>query len=130
MSRAPRIDRLLGLAEPTERVEELRRALSVEDCEGSVHHSPRPLLVHRYDLSDPFDGLLMRIPQDAESDRSVRLCGTCVDNLGLYLTMLLTFAGAPPEAVKRDFGNPIRSLGDRSWDYWMSLTKERVHRDA
>lgn len=125
MSRAPRIARLLAVADSNEQVDDLRQALAVEDCEGSVYHSPRPLLVHRYDLSDPFDGLLMRIPQDAESDRSVRLCGTCVDNLGLYLTMLLTYAGAPPEAVKRDFGNPIRSLGDRSWDYWSSLTTER-----
>ena len=117
VSRAPRIARLLTATDTKGRNTDLRRALETGDCEGSVHHSPRPLLVHRYSLADPLDGILLRVPEDAESDWSVRLCGTCTDNLGLYLTMLLMYAGAPPEAVKRDFGNPIRALGDKAWEH-------------
>lgn len=125
MSRAPRISRLLAAAGPAERETDLWRALETGDCEGSVHHSPRPLLVHRYSLADPLDGILLRLPEDATTPWSVRLCGTCVDNLGLYLTLLLAYEGVPPEAVKRDFGNPIRALGGKAWDLLSASNTER-----
>lgn len=123
-----RIVRLLSAAEPTSMADELRAALDTGTCEGSVHHSPRPLLVRRYDLAHPYTGVLRQVEQAQTG--SVQLCGTCVDNLSLYLTMLLAYAGAPPEAVKRDFGNPIRSLGDSAWNRWSTPTIDKDFDDA
>ena len=77
-------------------------------CEGSKFHSPRPLLVRPHDLAVGDDPLL------PEGDK-VNLCATCGDNLSLYLGILSAYDGATPCSVRKDFGNVIRSLGDRAW---------------
>lgn len=86
------------------------------DCEGSRHHSPSPLLIRPYNLTAAMDTVLGQCsPTESET---VYLCSTCKDNLTVYLSVLYAYDGAPPLAVKRDFGNIIRALGDRAWNAW------------
>ena len=84
-------------------------------CEGSKFHSPRPLLVLPHDLRNHV-GLALQEPAPSESE-NVYLCGTCADNLTLYLAILLAYDGETPGSVRKDFGNTIRYLGDRAWAY-------------
>lgn len=84
------------------------------DCQGSKFHSPAPLLVRPIALSDAVTVLVLEQPGSSDEE-VVRLCATCTDNLTVYLSVLAAYAGQTPQAVRRDFGNTIRSLGDRAW---------------
>jgi hypothetical protein len=65
------------------------------ECQGAKFHSPRPLSVHSYLLPDK---------------HVVHLCGTCRDNLMVYVHLWETTGGFD-WPVQRSFGNQIRSLG-------------------
>jgi hypothetical protein len=88
--------------------------LSGLPCEGSKFHSPRHLVVRPHYLTN-------EVSLHAQDDTLlldgdlVHLCGTCADNLSVYLTILVAYDGATPHTVRRDFGNGIRALGDRAW---------------
>jgi len=64
-------------------------------CMGSVHHSPRPIVLHEVDLDD---------------GSHVVLCGTCKDNLDTLRYLMRTTTGPVPWPVRREFGNTIRAL--------------------
>lgn len=86
------------------------------ECEGSKFHNPRPLTVSPFNLTTAIE-----IPEFALSDM-VNLCGTCRDNLKVYLTVRYEYDGDTPQAVRRDFGNTIRELGDRAWAHYADST--------
>lgn len=65
-------------------------------CEGAKFHSPRPLVVQEVPLPD---------------GKTARLCGVCRDNLRVLQELLIANDGSLPWAVRREFGNQIRSLG-------------------
>jgi len=65
------------------------------ECEGSQHHSPRPIVLHAVSLPD---------------ERVVMLCGTCRDNVETLVAMRRTYSGSLPWPVRREFGNTIRAL--------------------
>lgn len=67
------------------------------ECEGSKFHSPRPLRVHAYPL---------------HNRQPIYLCGTCRDNLGVYLFLWEAEKGLD-WPTKREFGNQIRSIASR-----------------
>lgn len=93
--------------------------LQTGDCEGSMHHSPSPLLIRPYYLSAAVDEVLGAPAREGDDlAQLVYLCSTCRDNLTVYLSLLYAYSGAPPLAAKRDFGNIIRHLGDRAWAHW------------
>lgn len=68
-------------------------------CAGSKFHSPTPLVV----LKTPV------------GEEIIPLCGTCRDNLGVFLSLMTTSNGSLPWEVRREFGNRIRSLGMTAW---------------
>ena len=76
------------------------------ECEGSKFHSPRPLRIHGYRLED---------------HRLVYLCGTCRDNLNVYL-MLHELENGLDWPTKREFGNNLRRVADR-----VLMAKRAVH---
>lgn len=115
MMRAERITSLLTKSASHVSVPGTLTWLQTGDCEGSKHHSPSPLLVRPYYLSAAVDEVLDQAPR--EEDDLVYLCSTCRDNLTVYLSILYAYSGAAPMAVKRDFGNIIRHLGDRAWEH-------------
>lgn len=69
------------------------------ECEGSRFHSPTPLLVYVEEVAGT----------------TVRLCGNCRDNLGVFSTLMNASNGSLPWEVRREFGNSIRDLGMRAW---------------
>lgn len=71
--------------------------LSTEACQGAKFHSPRPLAVHAYVLPDK---------------HVIYLCGTCRDNLGVYLFLWNAEGGLDWE-TKRCFGNQIRNVAQK-----------------
>lgn len=81
-------------------------------CEGSRFHNPKPMAVRPVDLA-----AVLRPPVDPKDKDVVYLCGTCKDNLLVYLAVLDSNRGTAPMGVRRDFGNEIRKLGDRSLGY-------------
>jgi hypothetical protein len=76
-------------------------------CEGAKFHSPRPLRIHPYILPDK---------------RLTYLCGTCRDNLGVYL-FLWDAEGSLDWPTQRFFGNQIRAIANPI------LTTKRVSSD-
>lgn len=113
--RSSRILRLLGAADVQSLASDLAW-LQSGDCEGSKHHSPSPLLIRPYYLSTMVAEAVGTSTTHEEG--LVYLCSTCRDNLTVYLSILYAYDGATPQAVRRDFGNIILSLGDRAWSYW------------
>lgn len=93
--------------------------LQTGDCDGSRHHSPSPLLIRPVYLSTLLDEALGNQPSDP--DDLVYLCSTCRDNIVVYLSILYAYDGAAPMAVRRDFGNLTRELGDRAWEHWRGV---------
>ena len=115
--RAQRIVSLLSKATGISTLHSSLAWLQTGDCEGSLHHSPSPLLIRPYYLSAAVQEVLGDEP--STEDELIYLCSTCRDNLTVYLSVLYAYNGAPPMAVKRDFGNIIRHLGDRAWLHWI-----------
>jgi len=64
-------------------------------CEAAKFHSPRPLTTHAYKLPN---------------NRVVFLCGTCRDNLSVYL-YLWSAEGGLDWTTLREFGNLLRNIG-------------------
>ena len=85
-------------------------------CEGSKFHSPAPLLVRPLYLENAL-GTLFYGEETRPGEDLVYLCGNCWDNLTVYLWILYAYNGATPYAVRRDFGNLVRDLGDRAWQH-------------
>jgi hypothetical protein len=73
------------------------RAFEDHPCEGSKFHSPRPLQTHACRLPDK---------------RIVYLCGTCRDNLGVYVFLSEAERGLD-WPTQRLFGNQIRAIANR-----------------
>ena len=90
--------------------------LSGLPCEGSKFHIPRPLLVRPHYLTDEVSRVAGDEVPPLDGD-VVLLCGTCADNLTVYLTIRWAYEGATPQTVRRDFGNITRALGDRAWEH-------------
>lgn len=65
------------------------------NCQGAKFHSPRPMVVHAF----------------TTSDKTVYLCGTCVDNVGLLRSLI--GATEVPWTVRRCFGNNVRQVADQ-----------------
>lgn len=89
------------------------------DCEGAKFHSPRPLFV----INTPLV-LEEWWPEDSEHAYwawapRAGLCGTCRDNLNILLQMLYATDGDLDWAIRREFGNTLRALAKRGWDWWI-----------
>lgn len=67
-------------------------------CEGALHHSPNPLVLHMVDLGS----------------EEVMLCGTCRDNFATLREITDAYDGKPPWPLRREFGNLIRALVTRA----------------
>lgn len=63
-------------------------------CQGAKFHSPRPMVVHEF----------------TTPDKTIYLCGTCVDNVGLLRSLLK--AADVPWTVRRCFGNNVRQVAE------------------
>ncbi len=114
-----RASRIVGLLTNAPGAKSLPVALSwlqTGSCEGSVHHSPSPLLIRPVYLSALLDEVLGG--QARTEEDLVYLCSTCRDNVTVYLAILYAYSGAAPMAVRRDFGNLILALGERAWEHW------------
>lgn len=79
-------------------------------CKGAKFHSPQPLVVRAYAVCT--DGLLPGTPQ---MSHLTMLCGTCADNLTIYLNLLNHANGKLAWEVRREFGNRIRQLAELAW---------------
>lgn len=87
-----------------------------EECQGAVHHSPTPMVVHAVPVIAPeWDARLSR-----ESE-VVHLCGLCRDNLLLAQHILLVTQGRTPWAVRREFGNRTREIAVEAWEQFVSM---------
>ena len=87
-------------------------------CEGSIFHSPRPLFTHDISLA-PREWW----PEDhpvAEWVAAPRvwLCGTCRDNVEILLQMLHAAEGQLDWEIRREFGNTVRALAVRGWEWF------------
>ena len=89
------------------------------ECEGSDFHSPRPLFVEATWLVRP-----EWWPEDSHGDSpwlhapDAHLCGTCRDNVSILLQMLHANNGDLDWKVRREFGNKIRALACKGWDWF------------
>lgn len=84
-------------------------------CDGSRHHSPTPLACTRLRLSEvvaQVSGGPVPTPAD---EPLLSLCGTCLDNLTVFVRLMGDYQGAMPWEVRREFGNTIRILGMQAW---------------
>lgn len=70
-------------------------------CVGSKHHSPTPLLVTMTSVADEL----------------IPLCGTCAINLRVFGHLMTTSNGSLSWEIRREFGNRIRALGVKDWEY-------------
>lgn len=88
------------------------------ECEGAAFHSPRPLFVRPtrlvleawWDADHPHPSWAMA--PDAW------LCGTCRDNLAILLQMLHATDGALDWEIRREYGNLLRALALRGWQWF------------
>lgn len=63
-------------------------------CAGAKFHSPRPMLLHPFELPGG----------------TIHLCGTCADNVQLLMELLKAREGEVPWKARRCFGNIVRSV--------------------
>lgn len=70
-------------------------------CMGSKFHSPTPLVVGVVDVAG----------------QRLSLCSTCHANIEVFVSLMRATDGTLPWAVRREFGNKIRTLGMKSWQY-------------
>lgn len=85
-----------------------------QECEGSKYHTPSPLVLRPYTLSS-FKKIEM-VPTDDDDEKAIWLCGTCVANLNIFLSLMEATEGNMPWEVRREFGNLIRLLGLDLWE--------------
>ena len=76
--------------------------LPTPECVGAKFHSPHPLVVEYVGVI----GLEEHIP----------LCGTCSDNLRVFLSLMTASEGSLPWEVRREFGNRLRAWGMKAWN--------------
>jgi hypothetical protein len=98
------------------------------ECDGSKFHSPRPLLVRPYDLTRLVEqvqvgGAGVAPGEHIDPEALIHLCAVCFDNLTVFLSILLAYDGQTPEAVRRDFANLIRDLGDAAWSHHLKRSR-------
>lgn len=90
-----------------------------QECQGSVFHSPRPLIVRCYWIGE-FEGegpYLLPNDEETQIDRPcVWLCGVCSHNLQVFLLLMRKTKGAMGWLARREFGNQIRALGQKAWE--------------
>lgn len=93
-------------------------------CEGAAFHSPRPLFVRDVSLvlpewwgDNPEQAYWAWAPK-------VWLCGTCADNVNILLQMLYATDGNLDWAIRREFGNALRALAKRGWDWFVDHRPE------
>lgn len=86
-------------------------------CEGARFHSPRPLTTRTVRLvpEDWYDEPSVTYWADAPQ---VNLCGTCEANLSILLQMLHAVEGDLDWPIRREFGNEIRALAYRGWEWF------------
>lgn len=88
------------------------------ECDGAVHHSPTPMVVHAVPVIHPdWDVRLSR------ESATVNLCGICRDNLLLAQHILHVTQGRAPWAVRREFGNKTREIAVEAWERFVSLRR-------
>jgi hypothetical protein len=80
------------------------------ECQGAKFHSPRPMIVHPFEL-----------PQS--EGEIVYLCGTCADNVQVLLALLTAREGSVPWVVQRCFGNLARRVAMQAY----TNSKEKDH---
>lgn len=85
-------------------------------CEGAKFHSPRPLFTEEVALVRPdwWPGVNTAPPGAPRAS----LCGTCRDNLDILLQMLHHADGALDWEIRREFGNDLRALAKRGWEWF------------
>lgn len=66
-------------------------------CAGAKFHSPTPLTVREVAIGDD----------------AVYLCGTCHDNLLVFMDLMKAMEGNMPWETRRCFGNLLRAVGMR-----------------
>jgi hypothetical protein len=82
-------------------------------CEGAKHHSPRPLIVHEFEVRR--DGLRV-IEAIEDVPDSVWLCATCADNVRVALALFASHGGALPWEARREFGNLVRAIAQKPYE--------------
>ena len=90
---------------------------------GSKFHSPTPMVIKPYRLDSAVAVSIYGIAAEAiirGPGYYIKLCGTCADNLTEYVKMLYQNDGKPDWETRRVFGNLIRSLGHRAWEFYSS----------
>lgn len=87
------------IAEALRERSELEYERAVRVCVGAKYHSPTPLSVGIHLVAGD------RVP----------LCGTCKDNLAVFVSLMTTSNGTLAWEVRREFGNRLRALGTRVW---------------
>ena|SRR6476646_5339645 len=81
-------------------------------CEAAKHHSPRPLIVHEFEVLP--DGL-RTIESVEDVPGSVWLCATCADNVRVALALFASHGGSLPWEARREFGNLVRAIAQRAY---------------
>lgn len=94
------------------------------DCEGAKFHSPRPLFTQHTPLvlrewwpeahAEDSDGIGHWVWAPKAS-----LCGTCRDNLNILLQMLYATNGDLDWSIRREYGNVLRGLAMRGWEWFV-----------
>lgn len=94
------------------------------ECEGAAFHSPRPLFTEstHLTLSEWFETGFYSRKEAWQGSPSAWLCGTCRDNLYVLLQMLHATDGDLGWPVRREFGNDLRALALRGWQ-WFAETR-------
>jgi hypothetical protein len=85
-----------------------------EVCEGAKHHSPRPLIVHEFEVLR--DGLRPIETIEDDVPGAVWLCATCADNVRVALSLFASHGGALPWEARREFGNLVRAIAQRPYE--------------
>lgn len=98
---------------------------STIECTGAKYHSPAPLIVQEYVL-DPEWGMVTIGVEETYFGQLLTawMCGTCADNVALYLQLMKKHGGDPAWPVRREFGNLTRLLGDRAWEQYQTWKKK------
>lgn len=88
-------------------------------CDGSKYHSPTPLVVDDVWLSAVVsEAIGAGTPDEQPAEKPVWLCGTCKDNLRVFVLLMHASSGSLSWQVRREFGNKIRDLGVLAWDMY------------
>lgn len=80
------------------------------ECEGAKFHSPTPLTVEDVFLCPDTNG------------PTATLCPTCAANLRVLTSLLVKTSGDLPWPVRREFGNQLRALAEKGWEWYVRST--------